>query len=116
MTDYTTEGQIFFQLQEPVRNDVVTVSNTSVRLAETRNEATKRKVILVRNTVDPTVNPTYIVTVHLGQNVAVAGYGIVLKPGESFYDVSGEGYECYQGVITCINAVAGNATLAVMER
>jgi hypothetical protein len=78
-----------------------------------RTSPNPRRTILVRNS---SVNVNEIITVHLGNAPAVAGAGIVLKPEGSFSDSTSEGYECFQGVITAICAVAGPGSLSIMER
>ena len=103
------QDQIFFQLQEPTRNDKVAVATTSTVIAEARNNDNKRKVIVVRNIGSNNI------TCNLGQSQATANVGILLKPSESFVDASGEGYQCFQGVITAI-ADTASTDIAIMER
>ena len=106
------DGQLFFQLQEPCRNEIVAVGVSSSVIAESRNVVNPRKVLIVRNTSD---DATKVITVHFGQGLAVANAGIVLKQNESFSDCSETGYESHQGVVTAISAVAA-AQLSIMER
>jgi len=113
MTESEKEGQLFFQLQEPVRNEKVAVANTSKVIAEARNSLNKRKFILIRNT---STNANEVITCHMGQNVAQDNIGIVLRQYESFMDSNETGYECHQGVITGICAVAGPGQLSITER
>jgi len=108
----TLEGQRYFQLQEPTRNEKLAVGATSVVVAETRNVDNPRKVIILRNTSD---NAAKIITVHMGQGVAVAEVGIVLKQNEAVTDSSESGYKCHQGTITAICAVA-DGQLSIFER
>ena len=98
---------------EPVRNEVVSVPNTSTQLCEQRLYVNKRKVLFIRNI---STNANEVVTVHLGAEPAVAGTGIVLLQNESFTDSTSEGYECFQGVVNAICAVAGPASISIMER
>jgi len=106
------EGQTYFQLQEPTRNDKIAVGVVSSVIAEARNQDNKRKTIVVRNTSDADAK---IITVHLGQGSAVADTGIVLRRNESFTDSSETGYECWNGVITAICAAA-DGQLSIFER
>jgi len=106
------EGQYYFQLQEPSRNEAVTVGASSTVVCESRNESNPRKVIILRNTSD---DDTKIITLHFGQGASVADNGIVLKRSESVQDSSEAGYTCFQGTIKAICAVAGGQ-LSIMER
>ena len=100
-------------ITEPVRNEVVSVPNTSTQLCEQRLAVNKRKVLFIRNT---STNANEVVTVHLGAEAAVAGTGIILQQNESFTDSTSEGYECFQGVVNAICAVAGPASVSIVER
>jgi len=99
-------------ITEPVRNEVVSVGATSVIVSQQRVGLLPRKVYWIRNISDAAAK---IITVNLGNNPAVANTGVVLNQNESFMDSTGEGYECFQGIITAICAVAGGQ-LALMER
>lgn len=101
-------------LQEPTRNEQLTISNASQVVSNSRNEDNPRKMILIRNTAD---DATKIITINLGNAAAVANQGIVLRQYESFSDSSESGYICFQGTITAICAVASaTADLSIMER
>lgn len=102
---------IFQQIQEPIRNEKVSVGITSSVIAEARNQNNPRKSITIRNISS---DATKIITINFGQNVAVADNGIVLRQYESVTDSSESGYQCFQGTITAIAAVAGE--VAIMER
>lgn len=108
-------ANIYSTVQEPTRNESLTVSNTSVQVAQARQfQDQPRKVITIRNIAD---DPTKIITVNLGANPAVANQGIVLRQYESFTDSQDGGYMPWQGTITAICAVASaTADLAVFER
>ena len=106
------EGQVYFQLEEPVRNDKVAVGNTSTVVAESRNIDNPRKVIVIRNTSDA---DNKVITIRLGQGSAIAQTGIVLRRNESFADSSETGYLAHQGTITAICDVA-DGQLSIMER
>ena len=99
-------------LEQPVRNEIIAVGTASQVIAEYRNVENPRKMILVRNTSD---DPTKIITVHLGPEVAVANAGIVLQQNESFSDSSENVYLAHQGTITAISAVAASQ-LSITER
>lgn len=108
MVDFVTSG-----IQEPTRNDVVSVPNSTTLVSPSRNEENPRKDILIRNT---STDPTYIITVNLGLSSPVAGAGTVLRQYESFMLSQDAGPRIFQGSITAICAVAGPGTLSVMER
>lgn len=97
---------------EPVRNDSLTVGTSSILIAEVRPSTIKRKDILVRNI---SASATAIISITMGQAIAVANKGIVLKQGESFTMSTSEGNECYQGQISAISNEAG-ATVSIFER
>jgi hypothetical protein len=108
-------AEIYSFVQEASRNDQMTVTNTSIEIANARQFAEMpRKVITVRNVAD---DPTKIITVNLGANPAVAGKGIVLRQYESFTDAADGQYQPWQGTITAICAVASvTADLSIFER
>lgn len=99
-------------IQEPVRNDKVSVGLSNTLIAEPRNDIAPRKAILIRNT---SPNATDIITINLGMSTAQDGFGIVLQKGESFSDSTESGYECFQGTINAICETA-NGQLSIMER
>lgn len=99
-------------LQELTRSEQVDVGTSNVIVADARMTLPKRKVITVRNTSD---DATKIITISFGTNPASNQAGIVLRQYESFTDASGEGYECYQGQINAISAVAASK-LSIFER
>ncbi len=106
MRRYTDEVGYF---QEDTRNEAVTVSNTSVKIADVRPE---RKVIYINNTSNASDK---IITVVFGNQSAVVNAGQVLAVGDISADSSDGNYQCYQGVITAICAVAGGQ-LSIFER
>ena len=99
-------------IQEPTRNEQVSVGVSSVIVAESRNTINERKGIIIRN-ISPDVAD--IITLNIGFNEATLNNGIILKKDESFVDSSETGYKCHQGVITAICATA-NGNLSVYER
>jgi len=103
---------VYQSLQEAIRNDVLTVGGTAVKVSDARNENNPRITILIRNTSS---DPTMIITVNLGLGTPTANNGIVLRQYESFTDTTGEGYTAFQGGITALCAVAGGQ-LSIMER
>lgn len=106
------EGGILTSFDEPTRNEIQAVGVTSAIIVPVRNVLNKRKVIQIRNTSD---DDTKVITINLGSNPSVANAGIVLKRWEAFADSSETGYECWQGAITAISAVAG-AQVSIFER
>ena len=97
----------------PSRNDSVTVGTTSVEVAATRQgKSGARKVIHLTN--NSTAGQT-ITVVFSDSEVAVAGIGIVLKPGSTVTDSISQGYVPWQGKISGI-ADAASGSLAVYEQ
>ena len=94
-------------MYEDVRNDLVSVGATSVRVSFER----LRKVIYIKNTS----TGGQVITIRLDSGAAVAGYGVVLGVNETLIDSNTEGYMCYQGEINAIASAAGGQ-VSVMER
>jgi len=86
------------------RNELIAVGTSAVVIADSRAESVPRKALYVRNSStggqDVTVLPS-------NARSAVALYGIVLKPGESWVDSTSEGYKCWQGSVSAIASAAG---------
>lgn len=98
--------------QEPTRNDSVAVGTSSVVVSVPRQAGLVRKNIIIRNISTADAD---IITVALGANTAIAGFGLRLGKGDTWVDSTDAGYECFQGTITAICATA-NGVLAVTER
>lgn len=81
------------------RNDLLTINATS----QIVSQATRRKVMVYHNSSTGGQN----ITLSLGIGVAVSGYGIVLKPGDTMADNNNSSYEVYQGSIQAISDAAG---------
>lgn len=103
---------VYSSLQESIRNEVLAVGTSSVKVSESRNDVNPRITILARNT---SPNATDIIYINLGLSTATTGSGIVLRQYESYTDTTGEGYVAFQGVITAICATA-TGQLTIMER
>lgn len=100
-------------IENQTRNDLLTVGAASITVAVTR----ARQAIYFRNSS----TGGQIITITAGSvRPAVAGYGIMLKPGEVFIDSSTAGitdefgYRCFQGPYQAIADGAGGA-LSVFE-
>jgi hypothetical protein len=89
------------------RNDLVSVGTASGIVAD----ANPRITIYIRNSSAAAQE----ITLHVGYGQAEVNKGIILKAGESWLDSSGDGYPCYQGVITAISSAAGGQ-VSVFER
>ena len=100
-------------IQEPVRNEKLTIGTSSQIISEQRNTdgQNKRRVILIRNVSTGAQE----VTINLGYEQASNGAGITLKPRESYYEAVDSGFEVFQGTISAISDIVG-AELAIMER
>lgn len=102
----------FAMTSESVRNEQVAVGTTSKLVAEIRLLTAPRRDILLRNI---STNPADIISVNLGNQIAVANTGIVLQQGESFSFSSESSNPAPQCQFTAICATA-NGILAIMER
>jgi len=94
------------------RNETLAVSTTSIELAQDLEKRGGRKAIVVRN-ISP--NAIDIITIALGDKVAVANSGIILKQNEVWYDANESGYEAWQNQIQIVCATI-NGLVSVMER
>jgi len=106
--------RILGTVAEPIRNESLSVSTTSLQVCSARNYLQPRKDLLIRNI---SADTSLIVSVNLGNQVAVANTGIVLKNGESFVlsSQTGDGLDIFQGMISAISS-GTTATLSVFER
>lgn len=90
------------------RNATVTVGVTATQVLPITKPARTRYVIKNMSGVGVQV------TIVFGRDeVAVAGSGIVLDPGDMISDSDSEGFECFKGEIQAIATAPG--TLAVFE-
>lgn len=85
---------------------LVTTSSSTV------SDIKKRKILVLTNT---STNSADIITINLGFTPAIAGAGIVLRPGNSYGEVLDQVFEPYGGSIQAVCATA-NGVLAIMER
>lgn len=100
-------------MEESTRNEALTITNASQVISNSRPDRS-RKAITIRNIAD---DATKIITVNFGAQQATANAGIVLRQYESVSDSSETGYECFQGTITAVCAVASvTADLTIFER
>jgi hypothetical protein len=104
---------LFSPLQQPSRNDNITIATSSTKISDSRNQDNPRTVITCRNISS---NANDIITVNLGNNPAVANNGIVLRQYESFTDADDGQYKCWQGSITAISVTGTASNLSVFER
>jgi len=98
-------------------NDQIIVTNSSSLILKRQPFTQKRSMFVIRNIADPVTEPTKVITLNLGSAAAVAGSGIVLKPGEQYYENTDSAFQSWQGDITAICAVASlTADLAISSR
>jgi len=97
---------------EPTRNESVAVGTSNVNLCQASFLSTPRKTLVIRNV---STDATSEITIVLGNAVATAGSGIVLRQFDTYVESTDAGYECWQGPVNtiCNNA---NGTLAIFER
>jgi len=91
---------------EDIRNDLVTVSNSSVLVSD----AKFRREIFLTNIGATTV------TLSIGKSPAVAGFGVAIKPGLTYFASFSLGFLPTQEAIYAIGDGVAAANLAVYER
>lgn len=89
------------------RNDSVSITTASKEICNQVQFSARRKELVITNTG---VNTVYIAK---GMSAAVAGAGIPLAQGVSFFETDGENFSCWQGAIQCIGADV--STVAISE-
>jgi len=87
---------------------VITVGATSLNVLTPRDNV--RLDFTLTNT-----SAALVISLRRQQMPAIAGQGIVLRPGESWTEGSDRDMPCYQGSVQAISTGAG-ATLAYSER
>lgn len=102
----------FTTLQQPTRNDSVSVTTANTIVCFARNGLLPRKVVTIRN-ISP--NATDTITVNFGEQQTQSNTGVILRQYESVTDSSEAGYECWQGTISSKCATA-TGVLSVFER
>lgn len=103
---------LYSTIQEPSRNDTVSVGLTNTLISEARNELNPRKVFVIRNI---SADDADIITLNLGFTTATANKGVVIKKGESYGEASEAGFSAWNGTINAICATA-NGSVSVFER
>lgn len=98
----------------PTRNEAVSVGVASGQVCKPKPDyaETKRKVLIIRNTSD---DDTKIITIALGGLAVTANNGIVLRRYEQYNESTDAGFQCWNGAVQAISAVAG-AQLSIFER
>jgi len=99
----------YFQLDEPVRQETISVGTSQVSIANRRPQQNRRAFYNIRNTGASNV------TISFGGGAAVITEGQILKPGESMTDSTDTGYLCYQDSLNAIGDAAGGSIL-IIER
>lgn len=96
------------------RTENVAVSTTSLQISPRRDDRSDlRRQFVLRNN---SPNAIDIITIELGENLAVAGTGaIILLQGQPYGEADGEGFECHKGAISAVCATV-NGVLGVMEK
>ena len=93
------------------RNDLVTVSTTSVVLSPQMQDGVRRKSIVITNTS----TAGQVITIKKGYGSAIALYGLTLQPNASMVDSSiSEDILCFQGTISAISD-ALNGQVSIQE-
>jgi hypothetical protein len=108
---------ILSSVQEPTRNESVIVTNANREISVRRQMSElRRKELIIRNISTAAVND--VITIVLGNQIAVADAGIVLRSGD-ILNISENSPEStvYQGVITAIcNQASIIPNLSIFER
>jgi len=96
-----------------VRQQQLSVTTTSSKVADMTMPSNRRKVLYFRNT---SPNAADIITIALSSNApAVDDVGIVLKQNDQYVETTSEGFEAWQGQVNAICKTA-NGKLTVLER
>jgi hypothetical protein len=91
------------------RNATVSVSTTSGQITQAITGNMMRTQLIITNT-----STTAVVTIAKGDQVAIAGQGVVLQPKSTYVEATDGGYYCYQGTVQAI-CDAGTGSVAVVE-
>jgi hypothetical protein len=102
----------YYAAQEQSRNEQLSISTTSQKIAAATFAGQPRQEIVLRNT---SPNAADIITIKLGNQAAVANEGIVLRQYDAFVQTESQGFHCWQGNIQAICATI-NGKLSIMER
>lgn len=90
---------------EPTRNESLSISTTPLSISPPH----VRKEIIITNT-----SATQNITLSFGKQV-VAGFGIFLIPGSSYYATATEGFRVSSEQLWAVSSAAGG-TISVFER
>lgn len=102
---------------DQVLNDQIIVTNSSKIVLKQQPYTVRRAMFILRNIADPTTESNKVITINIGSNSAVANSGIILKPGEQYFESTDSSYQCWQGDITAICAVASVSNdLSIVSR
>lgn len=90
--------------------DLITVNNTTLMILPTASNG--RKLYSIRNSS----TGAQVITIFPANNLpAVALKGIVLSPGQIYYESNSEGFECWQGQVQAIGSAVGGQ-VSIFER
>lgn len=104
---------IYSPLQEPSRNENITIATSSTKVSDARNDVNPRKEMTIRNISS---NALDIITINLGNNPAIANQGITLRQYEGITLNNAPDSPCWQGSITAISTTGTASNLSVFER
>lgn len=104
---------IYSPIQEPSRNEVLTINTSSTKVSDARNGSTPRIEMTLRNI---STSSTDVISISLGNTPAVANQGIVLRQYEGVTITSNEYSPAWQGTINAISSTGTASNLSVWER
>lgn len=93
------------------RNDAVTVGTTSIQVCESPGAASRRTSLVFTNVS----TGTEVISLNIGPSAAVAGRGIVLNPGDTYYEFRDPAFNVWSGPVQAICSAA-TGSLAIYER
>lgn len=104
---------IYSPLQEPTRNENVTITTSSTKISDARNSVNPRIEMTLRNISS---NSSDIITISLGNQPAINNNGIVLRQYEGVTITSNDYSPAWQGTINAISTTGTASNLSVWER
>lgn len=104
---------IYSPLQEASRNETVTVATSSTKISDSRNDVNPRIEMTLRNI---STDAADVITISLGNTLAVANKGIVLRQFEGVTLTSNEYSPAWQGTINAISTTGTANNLSIWER
>lgn len=93
------------------RATALTVGTTSIQVCESPGANSKRQALVFTNVS----TGTEVISLNVGPSAAVAGSGIVLNPGDTYFEFNDPKFEVWRGPVQAICSAA-TGSLAIYER